>query len=584
MNASAAKGSAGQQAAAPKLKGKAGSGVRASGQRQAAEPITIEGLQRQGRVPTAFSQRPAAPAAAKSHEELLAELKAGSAPGQTLSIVCAEQRSQEAAVADKYTVSTSQPTPKSSAAARAADSASGDSDDSLLAEQKRLKAKAAQRAAEKEAAAQRALETTAGKGKPAGKGKTAGKKAARAQKTPEEQVAIQVKARGKREAAEAAAAERKAAATAKAAAKAKDAAEMKAAADAKAGVNAQPAINAKASADAKAAANVQAAAESKAAADAKAAVDAKTAGDAKPAASRSPVTTVMTKEQQQLKQGGNGVAEQQPPSTPSHTLTGKPEVCSTSEQNHQAASTTKPKPSEASTAQQASPVCIAPAPGFTCSTLQAQRTDKASAPNRSPQQGSQNATLSMTNTETFSASQPDCAQQSGSGAVRITSKQSSALDAKIDTAVSNSEPDPPPQQGRQYTEGQADVPTQPSLHTNQANPTAAIVPASTQSCAADSKLEVSKLSDSEPYRPPQQGKQNTSSDGQAGVPQKKQLNNASQESTTDADAAFSKQSSALAVKLVSCPKPFWLCRALSCEEDEGAAMMAVLRCGIDQAG
>ncbi|KAL3135693.1 hypothetical protein ABBQ38_006165 [Trebouxia sp. C0009 RCD-2024] len=141
----------------PKAKAPAGSSRRSQpGSKQTPALVTLGELERLGKLlPPGFSPAPPQKLTAKSEQQMLAEVAAESSPGQSLTAISAQQRAVEAAVQEQYRVGK-----------RVQPSAPASSQEE---EDRRCRlAEAAQRAAEKVAAQDRAAALTAGKGR--GKG------------------------------------------------------------------------------------------------------------------------------------------------------------------------------------------------------------------------------------------------------------------------------------------------------------------------------------------------------------------------------------------------------------------------------
>ena len=149
-----------------------------AGNKRAPMLMTITEMEAQGKqLPTGFRNTKSS-TAPKSQEEMLAEVAAEGAPGQSLTAISNQQFAVEAALQGQYRVEkhASKPT-----AADSADESAGDHDSTLADAQSRLLAAAAKRVAEKTAAQERAAALVAGKGRAKGpkQPKTAEQQAAR---------------------------------------------------------------------------------------------------------------------------------------------------------------------------------------------------------------------------------------------------------------------------------------------------------------------------------------------------------------------------------------------------------------------
>ena len=137
----AAKKATGWQAAAGKPKSRGQTGKQAANPKQ----LTLDELQQQGRaLPAAFTQHtPTALKVTQTEDELLTKLAAELAPGEAVTAVAAKQRRLEAAVAEKYALSTTR-----SAAQTAEPDRAGDKSIASDTAEKNLQIEASQRAAQ----------------------------------------------------------------------------------------------------------------------------------------------------------------------------------------------------------------------------------------------------------------------------------------------------------------------------------------------------------------------------------------------------------------------------------------------------
>lgn len=504
----AAKKATAAQVATGKSNRKGSTGKQAAN----SEQLTLDELQQKGKT-AASCLHPTALKVAQSQNELLTKLAAELAPGEAVTAVSAKQCHLEAAVAEKYTLSTARSAVQAAAADRATDKAAAAPD----AQKSRL-VDASQRAAQTASIQQIAADNPAKVGPGSASSakvnlatrqpeimngsKTAKKKAAKKAKmvaAEEAGAAALAQARAAAEAEAQTQAQVQAASKSKAAGSAATApAKAQVVSDIALGTNVKPPTPTKPAAAAKTTAKAKTAAskgklnvpaQRAHATEHSQAADGDTAPcrgvtherlSAKQAAGSTPVnsdsSTVLTQSQQQGGRFEQGAASQQPPHSPIPTPETKPAGPTTDSSSEQSA-------------------------GATSTTAKTHAKQQAVADEAAPIiEGSAKAAAVQTKTlETVSDSAPTAHQQSSTSPVKSEAPR-----------LENSQPHRPSQQGLKNTiEGQADVPDQ--------------MPPDRQSCAAESAdksamqqiLPASAASHNsndeslEPHCPPKQGRTNT---------------------------------------------------------------------------